>query len=300
MESTASEKRSEEFQRGIGKSTAEIAETRRFLESGEQPSAERQARYQAQKQADSLQDRTASEKRTRESMRGFGKSTAEIDEEIKAQRAYRNRVTDQPDSARNKNNDPAQGSTLINREKDVADQLESARSQNNKPGQRPALAALSSLVSQGQSFSKPSLFKYLLIFLVFAVPNDLIDALELTVVLSILSWFISLFLSLATMFVMWFADSEMKRVQEHMSSVEKYKATTTKALTRVASKLAKFAPKNPIAKVLLGAVLEMIPFISMLPWSCISVGLAYWDERSTFKQAKEQSDELLNASAELA
>ncbi len=136
-------------------------------------------------------------------------------------------------------------------------------------------------------FSGPSLFKYALILLFFAIPNDLIDAIDITGLGMVLSWFISTFLSLITLFLIWFTDSELKRVRSHLANKEKYQKTLAKTLSKVAVKLNKFAPKNPTVKIIAGAILEMIPIISLLPWSSISVFLAYADERKTFKEARK-------------
>jgi len=144
-----------------------------------------------------------------------------------------------------------------------------------------------------KSLVGPSSFKYLLILFMLAIPNDMIDGLELTGILAILSWIISLFLSAITWLVMWFTDSELKRVKGHMANIEKYHKTAAKTATKVAAKLVKFAPKNPNVKIVAGAILEMIPYISLLPWSMISVLLAYWDERKTYKEAKRNSEEIL-------
>ena len=136
-------------------------------------------------------------------------------------------------------------------------------------------------------FSGPSLFKYALILLFFAIPNDIIDAIDITGLGMILSWFVSTSLSVVTLFLVWFTDSELQRVKSHMANRGKYQKALAKTATKVAAKLTKFAPRNPVVKVLTGAVLEMIPVISLLPWSSISVFLAYADERKTFKEARE-------------
>lgn len=149
------------------------------------------------------------------------------------------------------------------------------------------------LYNESQNLSSPSLFKYLLVLGMFAIPNDMIDGLELTGILLILSWFVSLFLSALTALVMWFTDSELKRVKGHMANIEKYQKTAAKVATKVAAKLVKFAPKNPTVKVTAGAILEAIPFISIMPWSIISVLLAYWDERKVYKDAKRNAAEIL-------
>ena len=133
----------------------------------------------------------------------------------------------------------------------------------------------------------PSLFKYATLLLMFAVPNDIIDALDLTGLGFLFSWFFSAFLSVTMLFVVWFTDSEFQRVKSHMANKNKYIKNLTRTATKVATRITKFAPKNPVVKIIAGTVLEMIPFISILPWSSISVFLAYADERKTYKEARE-------------
>jgi len=164
-------------------------------------------------------------------------------------------------------------------------QLALERNQRNQ-----GLAQASILSDIGRSVGSPSLIKYLLILLLFALPNDIIDAIDFTAVLMPLSWFISMFLSVSTIFFTWFSDSELKRVQGHIEKIETHKKTLTKTATKISSRLTKFAPKNPVIKVIAGGVLEMLPFVNMLPWSCICVYLAYRDERNTFKETQRELD----------
>lgn len=150
------------------------------------------------------------------------------------------------------------------------------------------------------SFGKASLFKYLIILLIFAIPNDVIDAIDVTGVGIVVSWLISFFLSMATILVIWFADSELQRVKSHLSRVDSHKKTLIGKLTKISSKLTKYAPKNPVVKVIVGSILEMIPIVSILPWSSISVVLAYLDERKAFKEARESANELTSISPDMA
>ena len=178
-------------------------------------------------------------------------------------------------------------------EEEYANQLAMSQQEETSP-------ETAQLQKQSELLSAPSLFKYGLILLFFAIPNDIIDILELTGFLEIFVWLISLFLSIGTILVMWLSDSEMQRVKNHMNSIEKHKKTAVKSMTKVASKISKFAPKNPLTKILIGTILEMIPIISILPWASICVLLAYWDERKAYKNAKSESDETLNVSPEPA
>ena len=144
---------------------------------------------------------------------------------------------------------------------------------------------------EGRSFGRPSLIKYFLLFFVLAVPNDVIDAIELTGFLAIVAWFASAFLSITSILVFWFTDQEQKRAQGFMKKVEEYRRTAIRT-TRTAFRVAKFFRKNPTMKIVAGAVAEFIPFISIFPWSSVSVILAYLDERKTYKEAVKTSEEV--------
>ena len=135
-----------------------------------------------------------------------------------------------------------------------------------------------------QSLTSPSVFKYLLIFIVFALPNDVIDALELTGIGLIVSWLVSAFLSVGAMLVAWFSDGEMKRVQAHQTQLQQYKKKVVGALTKTAAKIARFAPRSPLGKIMIGTLLEMIPYVSLLPWSSICTYLAYRDESKAYEE----------------
>jgi hypothetical protein len=143
-----------------------------------------------------------------------------------------------------------------------------------------------------QSLTSPSIFKYLLILAVFAIPNDLIDALEFTGVGLIISWLVSMFLSAGSMLVTWFADGEMQNIKAHQKNLQNYKKKAVGVLTKTASSIARFAPRSPLGKILIGTILEMIPYISIFPWASICTLLAYNDERKTYKETLKE----LNAS----
>lgn len=166
---------------------------------------------------------------------------------------------------------------------EYANQLVSEREQE--------VNATTALQEEGRSFGNPSLIRYLVLLFVFAVPNDAIDALELTGFLVILAWFISFFLSMGSILFSWFTDHEQKRADLYMKRLEAFQATVIHR-ARTVFRLAKFFRKNPTMKLIAGAVAEMIPFISLLPWSTIAVIWAYADERKNYKNAKRSGEEI--------
>lgn len=163
-------------------------------------------------------------------------------------------------------------------EVEYANQLASEREQE--------VNATTALQEEGRSFGNPSLIRYLILLFVFAVPNDAVDAFELTGFLVILAWFVSFFLSVGSILFSWLTDREQKRADLYMKRLEAFQATVIHG-TRTVFRLAKFFRKNPTMKLIAGAVAEMIPFISLLPWSTIAVIWAYVDERKNYKNAKE-------------
>ncbi len=187
--------------------------------------------------------------------------------------------------------DELESEELQEREAKMADYENSPTESWEKVRRANRLAAQQTAYQEQQGpgsiplFSGPSLFKYALILLMFAIPNDIIDALTFTGFGFLISWFVSAFLSITMIFFTWFSDSEFQRVKSHMANKDKYIQNLTGTATKVAAKLTKFAPKNPVVKLVAGAVLEMIPLIDILPWSSISVFLAYADERKTYKEA---------------
>ncbi|OGM96369.1 MAG: hypothetical protein A3B86_04530 [Candidatus Yanofskybacteria bacterium RIFCSPHIGHO2_02_FULL_38_22b] len=175
------------------------------------------------------------------------------------------------------------------KEIDYANRLVLEREQQEQGAQ-----TADSIQKEGRSFGRPSFIKYFLLFFVLAVPNDLVDAIELTGFLAIVAWFVSFFLSISTVLIMWFTDQEQKRAEGFMKQVEEYRRTAIRT-TKTAFRIARFFRKNPTMKVVAGAVAEFIPFLSIFPWASLSILLAYLDERKTFKEARQSSEESASA-----
>ena len=151
--------------------------------------------------------------------------------------------------------------------------------------------------SEGKSFGSPDLIKYFVLLFVLAVPNDAVDAGELTGFLLPLAWWISLFLSVTSILVSWFTDEEQKRAEGYVKKLEALQARVV-SITRTAFRVAKFFRKNPTMKIAAGAVAEMIPYISILPWSTIAAIWAYLDERSIYKNARKTGEEVASQTSQ--
>lgn len=164
----------------------------------------------------------------------------------------------------------------------------------------------------GKSFGRPSFIKYFVFFSI-AILNDGVDLLELTGVFSILAWFISFFLSFLLIFLFWFTNTKQVNAREHMHNLEnivkvfqKNIAHISRISVRTARQL-KYVPGmsraakkvttitkavgSPLNKLIGGSFLEMVPFLSIFPWSTISVFLSYLDEKRIYINALEASED---------
>lgn len=153
--------------------------------------------------------------------------------------------------------------------------------------------------NEGRAFGKPSWIRYFVLIFVFAIPNDIVDAVEITGFGIIFSWIISIFLSVASIIFAWFTDQEQKRTQEYVKKLEAVQASivrTSKGVLRVT----KFFKKNPTAKLAAGAIAELIPLLSMIPWSTVAAIWAYMDERSNYKQARTAGQDVSSQISEAA
>lgn len=175
---------------------------------------------------------------------------------------------------------------------EYANQLALERDQQNN--------ITASLAEEGASFSSPSLIKYYILLFWLAIPNDVIDSFEFSGFGVIVAWSVSLFLSMASILISWMTDQEQKRAQGYMKIVKEFEKNATQTI-RTAARATKLfrktkfitkANKNPTIKLLIGGAAELIPILSILPWSSICTILAYLDERKTYKNARKSGEDI--------
>lgn len=205
-------------------------------------------------------------------------------------------------------------------EAEYANQL--AQEQEAESGLAEVKEEINSIYEEGLSHSLyPFALNYIIFFLPLAIANDLAELLDLIPYIGfILSWFVSIFLSVLLILIFWFFNAKYKEAKNYLKNIDarlasiehklliltrttRYALGTAKALRkipgikgvarqipRVLVKLRKpLKPllRNPMIKLVVGAGLEAVPILSWVPWSTLSVILSYFDERKMYKDTKK-------------
>lgn len=185
-----------------------------------------------------------------------------------------------------------------------------------------------SILEEGRSFKRPSLFKYgiCLFWGIIADALDIIAALIAAEVITMaaipLSGYITACINITIIFIFWFTDSKFKNAKHYVnnlqSRLEQIQAAVVMIdknlghVANVAGKTFKWGrrfgavgklatrtksiakvTKSPMFKLVTGALLDCLPLIEVLPFTTISILLSYWDERSVYKNAKKSAEENL-------
>lgn len=192
----------------------------------------------------------------------------------------------------------------------------------------------SELYKQGQEFRHPSYFKYFVVLTPLAAIIELVDFVDLTGIGAIVGRTFSFAAWVLILLIFWFTNTKQKRADEYVKSVEKnievitqHIASAEKNIVRVA-RLSRHIPgakqlyrkfhlrtirrarvalrkvtkstKNPIMRLASAGVLNLIPFLALIPWMLIGVWLSYRAEKESYKNANEASDSVLESIGETA
>lgn len=194
--------------------------------------------------------------------------------------------------------------------------IEQEETENNYENQLNTLRFLESTAQdiegireRGESFGKPSKFKYI-ICAGIAVLKDGLDIISLLGIATIpLWWLVGPFLSIIIIIIFWIFDIKQKRAQEFMKSLEndmdviqKNIAHAIRVVSRIPGikrkaanlaivKITSFLKKNPTVKVAAGGALDSIPLVNLVPFNLLAVILSYLDERKIYKNAAQNAEE---------
>lgn len=194
-----------------------------------------------------------------------------------------------------------------------------------------AQAAAVELYNQGQEYRRPSLFKYS-ILASFASIVDLIDLIDLTAFGAILGRIVSFVVTAIILLIFWFTNTKQKRADEYVKNIEKsveyiaqrvasaerniirvarlsrhipgakqaYRKLHLRTIRRARVGLRKVAKstKNPIVRSAASGALNLVPFLAVIPWMLVGIWLSYRAEKESYKNAREASDSVLEATGE--
>ena len=180
---------------------------------------------------------------------------------------------------------------------------------------------IAQIYEQGHSYGHPSYFKYGVLY-ALAIPRDILDFVGWTGLGLLISKPIGWGLSGLIFWISWMTNTKVKRAQEYTDGLEetinkirgniahatrmtmrtakiagivgkhtKIGRTIARQVPRRLVKIRKWARKNPLTKILVGAIGDAIPFLDSLPWSTISVYLSYRDEKTTYLNAGLAADD---------
>lgn len=187
------------------------------------------------------------------------------------------------------------------------------------------------LYNQGQEYGRPSLFKYSLLALL-ALIVDAIDLIDLTGIGIIIGRIISFVASVIIIIIFWLTDTKQKRADEYVDGIQKRIEAITAAMAnaeinilrtarlsrkipgakqlyrklhlktvrplRLAAKKIAKNRKNPIVRFVAAGVLNLVPFLAVLPWMLIGIWLSYRAEKESYKNAREAAESVLEATGE--
>lgn len=178
-------------------------------------------------------------------------------------------------------------------------------------------ANLQKLIAEGLNYGKPSKLKYFFLFTVAGI-IDLVDLLDVTGIGIIVSKIVSIGGTGLIYFTLWLTDTKTKKAEKYEDDlymvgvgledkIRRYSQLAMKTskklgkipglkgvarkIPRTLVKLRRVARKNPITKVLLGGVINLVPFLAIINLMIVWIYLVYRDEKKTLKRAVEAAQE---------
>lgn len=195
-------------------------------------------------------------------------------------------------------------------------ELEQARLAEESADQQEAEAILQA----GYEFGNPSMLKWGVIF-ILAFLNDGVDLLDLTGVLAILAWFISLGLTATILGILWFSDAKVKRANHFLANLNQPQVAQTgraelrselsrkwkqgsKSLAQKRSALQEHPYRmnikdsvagilrggNPMTLTLIGSAVESVPYVDLINLVIVWVLVAYLQERKVYINARKAAE----------
>ncbi|OGN02666.1 MAG: hypothetical protein A2655_03055 [Candidatus Yanofskybacteria bacterium RIFCSPHIGHO2_01_FULL_43_42] len=221
--------------------------------------------------------------------------------------------------------------TTRNTDEEVAEEEQYADELAAEQELYAAQAEAVELYNQGQTYHRPSLFKYS-ILASLAVIVDIVDFIDLTGLGAIVGRIISFAVSAVIILIFWFTNTKQKRADEYAENIQKkidalvarianaernilrvarlsrkipgakqlYRKLHLRTVrrARVALRGVAKSAKSPILRSVAAGTLNLVPFLALVPWMLVGIWLSYRAEKESYKNAREASDSVLEATGE--
>jgi hypothetical protein len=182
------------------------------------------------------------------------------------------------------------------------------------------------LYNQGLSFKHPSYFKYGILFILAAIV-DIIDFADLSGIGLFIARIVSFAASALIILVLWLTNTKQKSADEYVENAQKKIEFITQKISEAERKILTVAKisrkipgvkklyrkahmatirrlrlglrkltkntKNPIIRSLASGTLNLVPFLSIVPWMIIGIWLSYRAEKESYKKAEEMANTIL-------
>ena len=161
---------------------------------------------------------------------------------------------------------------------------------------------------------------------------DIVDFIDLTGLGAIVGRIISFAVSAVIILIFWFTNTKQKRADEYAENIQKkidalvarianaernilrvarlsrkipgakqlYRKLHLRTVrrARVALRGVAKSAKSPILRSVAAGTLNLVPFLALVPWMLVGIWLSYRAEKESYKNAREASDSVLEATGE--
>lgn len=191
-----------------------------------------------------------------------------------------------------------------------------------------AEAQKAALIEDGMEFKRPSYLKYGALGM-FAVVVDIVDLLDLTGIGAIVGRIVSAAAMFLMLLIYWLTNTKQKKADEYVEQLEtnlaEIEANVARAgkqllaVTRMSRRIpgvrqvyrraymrtirparlvlrnATRTVKSPLTRSALAGVINLIPFLAVVPWMTVGVYLSYRAEKHSYKMARESAEDAASA-----
>lgn len=187
---------------------------------------------------------------------------------------------------------------------------------------KQTLSEAEGVYQEGKSFGHPSYVKYGALFFLAGIV-DLVDLADFTGISMVITRIFSLMCSMIIFLTLWFTNGKVKKAHQYTEEIgdkiimfrqniqdaTRLAMKTAKLLRRspiarnltrkvareiprTLVKIRRVARKNPATKILVGAAIDLIPFVAIFNLSIFWVYMSYQDEKKSYNHAEIAAEEI--------